>query len=337
MINLMATFLITCAVTIGSLKFDRANEIKIKTSWKELADTCGIKLPLLKGKLVHGTANESLADKINQGDRVDIKLGWIGMNKTYEYDEFKGFVRRVSPNIPMEVECEDAVYLLRQVNLSKAWRNTTLKEVVNYIVSETNTKFKGKYSIQLSAKIPDVSFDKFRLDNVNGAEALDQLKQEFGFVAFFRDMELYVGLAFIPDAGTVKFSLAYNVASSDLTYRKAEDTRIRLKAVSILKDNKKIEVEIGPEDGEQRTQFYYNITDKVSLKKLAEKDIDKLRFEGYEGSIKSLLVPFVSHSMSATILDPEYEVRNGSYMVDSVETTFGRGIDRTVTLGKKLS
>lgn len=333
--RLMATFLVTCQIVIGAYNFTRANHVKIKTSWKELADTATIKLPLLKGKLNAERRFESLADKIKQGDKVNIKLGWIGLNKNYEFDEFHGYVKRVSPNLPLEIECEDAVWLLRQVNLEKSWRNTSLKDVVKYIVDEANKVNADK--IRLSAKIPDVKFDKFTLDNVNGAEALQQIKEAYGLVAYFRGLELFAGLAFTELVGRVKYSMDWNVPQSKLTYRRAEDTRIRLKATSILRDNKKIEVEVGPKSGELVSRFYYNISDEATLKRIAEKDIDKMRFEGYEGSITTCLVPFVTHSMTAELRDPEFENHNGNYIVDEVVTEgFSNGIKRTVKIGKRV-
>lgn len=336
---IMATFVIGYQLTVGAFTHLKVNEIKVSSSWEELADTATLKLPLLKGKINIEEGKDtlnSLADQIHAGDRVEITMSYKGLNKDYEFKEFNGFVKRVTPAVPLVVECEDAVYLLRKVNLENAWKQTTLKEVVQYIVDETNKV--NDYKITLSGQIPDVRFEKFRLDNVNGAEALQTIKEQYGLVAFFNDLELFVGLAYTYSSGEVKYSLASpTVINSNLTWRRSEDTKIKLKAISILKDNTQLSVEV-PEkgDGEQRTQFYYNITDMATLKAMAEKDIEKLKFEGYEGDLESFLVPYVRHSMAADILDPDYEQRQGRYMVDSVETTLGKGIRRRVKIGKRL-
>lgn len=331
---LMATFFTTCEVLIGSFRFTSVNHIKVNQSWKEVVDTAVIRLPLLKGKINRQRVQESLADKIKAGDKVSVKMGYRGLKKSYEYEEFKGYVKYVSPNVPLEIECEDAAYLLRGINLIKTWRATTLKEVIQYIVDESNKVNADK--ITLSGKIPEVKMDKFRLDNLNGQDALQQVKEEYGLVAYFRDQELFVGLAFTEMVGDVKYSLAWNVIDSDLKYRKADEVSLKLKAVAILKDNKQISVEVGSKAGELRTQFYYNVSDKETLRKIALQDIDKLRFEGYEGNLTTFLVPFVRHSMTADIQDPDYEIRHGNYIVDEVETTFDIGIERKVTIGKKV-
>jgi hypothetical protein len=335
---LMAHFVVGVNILIGSYRFDQAKEVTVKSSWQNLADTAEIKLPFLKGKITKGT-RESLASLIKEGDRAEISLSYQGMHGKYEYKEFSGFVRRVNPQVPLVLECEDAVYLLRKVNIEKAWKATTLKEVISYIVQEANKV--NKHQIKEAGNVPDVKFEKFRLDNVNGAEALQQIKEQYGLVAYFDDLTLYVGLAYTDQRGSVNYDIGGdhgNVIDSNLTYRRSEDNNIRLKAVAVLKDNKKIEVEVpeGKKAGEQRTQFYYNITDKATLTKIANQDIEKLRFEGYEGSIETLLIPFARHSMVASISDPDYENRQGKYLIDEVEVKFGRGIRRTVTIGKRL-
>lgn len=331
----MATYLMTCEVSIGKHKTSSVNYMEVNSSWKELADKAVIRLPYLKGKIDKNALNESLADKFKEGDRVTIEMGYEGLDRSYSFEEFSGFVKKISPNIPLEIECEDAVYLLRQVNLEKSWRSTTLKDVVKYIIDQTNAA-NPEYKIEPHDSIPDVKFEKFTLDNVNGAEALQKIKEEYGLVAYFRDLKLFVGLAFTELSDTVKYSMAFNVKSSNLTYKRRDEVKIKLKAIAILKDNKTIEVEVGSKGGEMRTRFFYKISDKATLEKIANQEIDKLRFEGYQGDINTYLVPFVQHSMIADIQDPEFEQKNGKYIVDSVKTVFDKGINRTVTIGKKI-
>jgi hypothetical protein len=188
----------------------------------------------------------------------------------------------------------------------------------------------------LSGDIPVVNMDKFSLDNINGADALQQIKEEYGLIAKFNNLELFVGLAYTTRGGTVNYSLAWNIQDSNLTYRKADEVSLRLKAIAIQKDNSQISVEVGSSQGELRTKFFYNISDKDTLAKIANQEIEKLRFEGYEGYIITYLLPYAKHSMVANLQDPDYEIRQGNYMIDEVETTFGTGIVRKVTIGKKL-
>lgn len=334
---IMATFVVGLEILMGSYRFTRANHIEIRQSWKEIVDTATIKLPLLQGKINPNDTHESLATNIKEGDRVEIQLSYNGLTKNYEYNEFKGFVKRVSPEVPMVIECEDAGYWFKRVNLQKTWRNTTLKEVVQYVVDEVN-KISGDYKITLSDKIPDVEFEKFRLASANGLEALQQIKDNFGLVSYFNDLELFAGLAYTDLREEVNYSTEWNIINSqNLKIRNAEDTKIKLKAVSILKNNKKIEIEVGDSEGEQRTKFYYNISSEATLKKLAEQDLNTFKFDGLEGDFNTFLIPKVNHSDTANIVDPRFSNKDGKYIIDEVVTTLDTGIERKITIGKKVS
>jgi hypothetical protein len=337
--NFMASFLVTCEVLIGNYKFSQVHSITTKSSWKEISDTAIIQLPLLRGKVSKDNINETLANKINEGDKVSIKMGYIGLLKSWNFDEFSGFVRRVKPNYPLTIECEDYVYLLRRTNLQKTWKNTTLKAVINFIVDSTNEGNQTK--IKLSGNIPHIDFEKFRVSNVNGAQALQRIKDEYGIVSYFRGDTLYVGLAYSEKLGKVYYNFSGdngNVVKSDLTYRTEKENNIKIKAISILKDNKQKKVEIPKNlsDCEVKTVFFYNITSDAQLNDLAEQELLKHRYTGYEGSIQTLLLPQVQHSMIAVLKDYEFDSRNGEYFIDSVETTFGRGIKRKVEIGKVI-
>jgi hypothetical protein len=138
----------------------------------------------------------------------------------------------------------------------------------------------------------------------------------------------------------VKYSLSWNVITNDLTYRNEDDILLQVKAIGITQDNKKVTVDdVGDPDGEQRTLFFYNVSDKAQLKKLAEQELQKLKYTGYEGTIDTFLYPYSEPLMHAELQDPEYgESRSGTYVIDSVKIQFGAyGARRTVELGVKLS
>lgn len=318
-------FTLACEVTVGNYRFRQVNSIEIKTSWRELGDTAIVKLPNLKDKL----------DKVFvEGDEVNITLGYLDK---YSGEEFVGFVDVIKPNIPFELHCEDHTYFLKRTNLKKAWRSVSLKELIQYIVDETNASHGT--SITLHPDIPVVDFEKFRLNNVTGYTAMTKLKEEYGLTAYFRGEQLYVGLAYTEQIGEVNYSMVWNVISNDLTYRKADQVRLKVKAIGITKDNKKVEVEVGDDDGEKRTLYFYNITDKAKLKDLATEEMQKLKYEGFEGSLKTFLIPFATHGQVAVVRDPNYnEGRAGNYIIDSVTTTFNTsdGAKRVAELGLKV-
>lgn len=304
-------YTLACNITIGNYRFRQVNYVEINSSMLTLSDTAIIRLPRLGARV---------KDAVKSGDPVTIRLGYLGV---YEGREFTGYVSRVKPNIPFEIECEDAVHWFKRTNISKAWRDTTLKSVVSYLVGEVNAKH--GVSIRLAGNIPDVSFDKFRLNNVSAARALRKVKEEYGLTVYFRGDSLYTGLAYTENLGEVRHSMAYNVISSSLAYRKAEDTRIKVKAVGITPSNGRIEVETGDPEGELRTLFFYNVNSRQEIRRLALEETKKKKSPRLDGGFTTFLVPYCAHGMVTSLADPEHGGRVGRYHIDSVKTTFGTG------------
>src|SRR5690606_36481060 len=118
------------------------------------------------------------------------------------------------------------------------------KEVVGHVFNQVRTKYPDS-GISLSANIPDVNFNQFALDKVNGLFALQQIKDSYNLTVYFRNKELYAGLAYGQQFGEVNYSLTHNVIDHDLTYRNEEDVLLKVKAVGIKRDNTKTDVEVG--------------------------------------------------------------------------------------------
>lgn len=83
-------------------------------------------------------------------------------------------------------------------------------------------------------------------------------------------------------------------------------------------------MEFGDTDGELRTLNYYNLS-KADLEKVAKKEAERIRYEGYRGSFTSFLLPQVQHGDTVILDDKKLPDRKGSYLVKSVTTTFGQG------------
>lgn len=342
--NLIMSFILACEILIiqptRTIKFRQVNEVTIEKSWRELADTCEIKLP--KHVSVNGERTNTIEKYISVGDAVSVKL-WYANNPIHE--EFNGFIKSLKPNIPFEIHCEDNIYFLRKTKIKKSWKkadSVTLKQVVKYLIDQVNAQHPTA-RITMSGNLPEVTFSEgLVIDAGNtAATALEKIRENYGLVSYFKGKELFTGLAYQQTFGDVKYSLAWNVIENDLTYRNEDDVRLKAKAIGIRKDNQKVTVDdVGDEDGEQRTFYYYNVTDKVQLKKLAEEELKRLKFTGYEGDLTTFLYPYAEPLMVADLKDPNYgESRSGRYIVDSVKTVFSAdgGARRTVELGIKLT
>jgi hypothetical protein len=153
---------------------------------------------------------------------------------------------------------------------------------------------------------------------------------------------LFVGLPYteFETLEPVRYHFQRNiVANSDnLSYQKAEDMKVKVKAISILPNNKRIEVTVGDKEGEERTLHTYNEKDKDKLKIWAESQLDRLKYEGYTGDFMGYGVPYPKHSGAVSIYDDRYiERRNVSYVVDKVTTTWGKGgFRRKIEIGKRV-
>jgi hypothetical protein len=221
---------------------------------------------------------------------------------------------------------------LRRKTLKKAFRATTLKVLLDYIIEGTG--------IELVGEVPKISFSHFYFKSCTGAFALQKLKEEYGLTIYFKAFKkLYVSLAYHNDDVEVKYSLRNNtIAPDSLEWVSEDDTRLKIKAVHIRKDNTKIEKEVGDADGEVRTLFFYDLDKGESLEKRAKEEILKYKYNGYKGSITTFLRPDVEVGNVAVIQDKEYSDRDGKYIVDKVVTTFGTtGARRVVGLGLKVS
>jgi hypothetical protein len=308
-----------CEVTIGSLTFNYVHAIDIKSSWKTLNDVCTIQLPNQKDML-------AAINSMEAGASVTVKLGYDGDL----YTEFEGYVKSVSANHPYTVTCWDGMWNLAQQEVSMSWESTTLKEVVQYLVGDA-----------IVTDVPDVTLSPFSLDRKNvptKAQALQKLKDEYGLVAYFRGTQLYVGLAYYETGlGEYVYHFEKNVAkkSNNLKFKRAEDVKVKVKGISILPDNTKVEVNAGDSDGDLRTLHFYDLTE-AELKQQVEDKVNLMKYSGYRGSFMSKGVPRPVHGGTAKLLSAIYPERNGSYLIDEVHTTFNgqSGFSRKVTLGR---
>ncbi len=104
-------------IEIGQYTFESIHEGEITKGVDELSDTAWIKLPTKF--IVKGNSNFIYTeDAIKSGDPVKITLSY---ENHYTGLEFKGFVKKIKPTIPLHIEIEDSIWLLRRKNFVKTW------------------------------------------------------------------------------------------------------------------------------------------------------------------------------------------------------------------------
>jgi hypothetical protein len=309
-------------LSIGNLTFNKVINCKIEKSSRLLSNTAVIELPL--SAIFENTRKLTIANEIKRGDQVEIKLGYDGDLVT----EFKGYVENITDKEKTVIHCEDEMFQLRKPVVNKMFKKAKLKEVVEYIVG----------GLELNSDIPEIEFDSFLLKNVTGLQALQKIKDNYGLLVYIdNDSKLYAGLSYTYEAGGVIYDLQKNVVSNDLTYKTADEIKYKIKAISLLKNNKKIEAETGDSEGELRTLYFRNITDKEKIEELAKQEIEKYKYTGYRGSLTGFGLPYATFGMTATIRDSNYPAREGNYYVEGLEIEFGQnGFRRKIELGIKL-
>jgi len=312
---------LTSNITIGKYTFKGVVNVEVESGWDQLTSICKIEIP----RRISWQGNPLIFGQdpiLKKGDTVSVKLGYDDDNK----EVFTGYLVRIGTGNPCIIECEDAMWKLKQNTFTKAYKKVTLKELLNDML---------RGEIQFEA--PDVDLGPFRISKASVAQVLDELKNSYFLKSFIREGKLYVGLAYWPKLQTEhNIHFTTHVVSNDLEYVRKEDVKIKLRVIVISSDNTKQEYEYGDKDGEERTLTYYDIT-KAQADKTAGIEIERLRYDGYTGSITIFGAPQVRHGDALNLKDPFYPERDGRYLAKEVKTSFGMsGFRQVITLDSKI-
>lgn len=263
---------------------------------------------------------------LKRGDRVKIRLGYEGTLAL----AFVGYIRDVSIKTPVVITCEDEMFKLKQMPAQKkAYKAATL---------ETLLKDQGlTYPLHIMG---EQRLGAYRVTADTVASLLGKL-QEQGVRSFFRyegeDPVLYAGVLFERDtAPTQVFRTGLNIISdNNLKQQQAANMRLRVKAVSLMPDNKKIKVEVGDSDGEHRTLHTYNKTES-ELKAWAEQEVKRLKRDGLTGSFTTFGHTLVDClDVIGIIIDG---TKMGTYQVKKNVIKYGdSGYRQEITLGHRVN
>lgn len=305
---------LTSEILIDQYRYNGVTDVAISSSWDNLTDTCTLTFPRKlewKGKSVASGENPIL----KRGQKVTVNLGYDDDNQKV----FEGYVKEISPNVPLVIKCEDAAWLLKQGAVTKSYKDATLQDVLTDSLGI------------LPFEAPAVRLGPLRISNQTPAQVVDYLKKKYFLKAFFRDGKLYMGFAYWPELQSrhrIRFDL--HVIQNELEYRRTEDIKIKLKIISVGPDNRKEEYEFGDPDGEQRTYHYY---DKKAdeINHIASQELERLKYTGYRGKATIFGYPQIRHGDIAELGDPFFPEKDGSYIIKSVDTNFGmNGFRQTI-------
>lgn len=299
--------------------FDFVNAVEITRDTEKLTTEAKITMPK--------KVKWDKADKIpvKRGDSVKISLGYDDNLQT----AFVGYVRDVGFKTPIVITCEDEMFKLKQMpTKKKAYRSVSL---------ETLLKDQGiSYRLNIMG---EQALGAYRVTADTVAALLGKLSEQ-GIRSFFRYEDdtpvLYCGVLFERDTRPAQvFKTGLNIISDQsLQQQKAENMRLRVKAVSLMPDNKKIKVEVGDADGEHRTLHTYNKTES-ELKAWAEQEIKRLKRDGLTGSFTTFGHTLVDCLDAIGIVIDG--VKSGVYQVKKNVVKYGdSGYRQEITIGLRV-
>lgn len=308
-----------CEITIGAFTFDFVNEVEIKSTWKELTDTCSLTLPK---RITRDGSSVFIGENsiIKRGDAVTVKLGYYPTLETY----FEGYVDSLSIGTPVVINCENEIWKLKQYSITKSYKSVNINKLIPDIVKNVLTD------------VVDAEIGSFRMTNVSPVNVLEELKKTYSLESFIKEKTLFCGLTYVPRFTKV-FNITFerNIVDDSLEWKDEANIKIKLKAISILKDNSKIEIEVGDIDGEVRTGHYYNLTEK-QLREIATREIGKYKYTGFRGSFTTFGNKKISHGDIIQLRSLKFPEQDGFYFVDGSNTEFGQsGFRQHIELGRK--
>lgn len=310
-------------ITIGSYSLGMLDKVEIHRSVELLADTATITLPASE-------YNRALdvESRLHRGDAVRISIGYM---ETGLCEEFTGWLQRIgTDNGDITLECEDDLFKFRVPLKDEELKNVSLETLLGKVIKGIGKDYRLDCSYTWK-------YEKFVIRTATGYDVLKKVQEECGADIYIQGNTLHVHPPAAKVGKDVYYDFSMNVESCDLTYRHAEDRKVRVVVKALLPDGKVKEYEVGATGGD-RVEIRSASSDEESMKQRGEAEVRRLSFEGYDGNITTWLIPYVEPGYAAELHDADYDYKDGRYYVRAVTTEFSRdGGKRDVELGFRLS
>lgn len=306
-----------------------------------------------------------------RGDKVLLTAGYkyydkAGVEVVEDSVIFDGFISKVHSQIPIELELEDNMWLLKQTPApTYTFSDTdTLENILATLLVGTPFTYKA---------LTSTTFGEFQIGNESVAQVLQRMQKTYGFEFYFKRNELRGGMIIYieSEAQTQIFRFQQNIISDDLQYMRKDDIVLsalahntivedtgkmckdgtaktkhtRLEVLVTIKNGVRVDTVINKGDtipenieGERRTFFFPGAKTVTELADLAYDKLIQYYYTGLRGTFTTFLIPFVSQGDNADIKDPILPERDGVYKIKSVEYTGGvNGGRQTIHLDYKLA
>jgi len=360
--------------------FDFVNEYEGSDTWVDLTNQLKLTFPKniyvkdANGNLIplSGTNNQ-INTLFQRGDKVALNYGYYTYNEAGiehldmpDAPVFQGYISKVTSKKPIVLECEDNMWLLKQIPCKpQVWsKNKTVEDLLKLLLQGT------EFTVNA---LTSTTIGDFIVNNESVAQLLARLRKEYHLEAYFRGDELRIGsVVYIEsEANTHNFIFQQNIISDELDFQRRDDvklsavcnsintvdggtnkqgeTKTKQERLSVLVYSdamsgnfkyivkKKGEDFPANEEGERRTLFYPNVKTAQELAQLGADELQKFFYTGFKGSFTTFGIPYVNQGDNVRIKDPVLPDRNGLYKVKSVNYSGGvKGTRQKITVHYKM-
>lgn len=358
-------------------------------SWKNLTDTAEVTIPYnikVKDNLGNlttfgGNIFSPLPGQtplLLRGDKISISEGVFSRQPNGKYDTvfstlqwwdgkegsnlteptqsvWSGFITRIRNKKPIVIECQDNMYLLKQVKCpNKVFLASqySVQTMMQYLLNSSPLTSSLIAIEGFGASAITTSVGNYRTLNVTIAQVLEDLRKNHKLECYFRGNQLRCGgiVYYPPDMVKHKFYFQFNILDSNLDYKRLDDIQLGITAYSVNKvqlettnsrgsfvtKNKRLQVFVGKQGGEIRTLYFWNVPDEATLTAMATQRLNRFYYEGWRGTFETFLQPRLKHGDAVILTDRILPERNGTYLVKSVVPSTKNGGRQTVELDMRI-
>ena len=369
--------------------FDFCNSFEILNGWENM--TTGGKIIFPKNMSVVDMATKNVISFFGKnkniagfngvpilmrGDKIKIEAFYIywddnlNEKQTEKITVFEGYITKINAKIPVEIDVEDSMYLLKQLPMTNGafGSSVSLEDILTNALVGTGLTVNQLTTTKL---VYDNSL--LIIDNLTVAQFLEKLRKDAFLHCYFKGTELRVGsIVYIEaEAKTRTFQFQNNIISSDLTFVRKDDVvlsavasnHIEEKTGKTTKDghdktkNTRIEVLVwfdragkfqskivksgdkpdANTDGERKTFHFLQAKTTGELIELAKASLEKYYYTGFKGSFITFGTPSVEFGDNAIIINDLLPEQNGTYKIKAVDVSSGvNGFRQKIELDYKI-
>jgi hypothetical protein len=327
-------FRIVCRVIIeqqgdgrsDTFTFANVSKVSVSRSYDKQTQTASVTLPRnvnYNKKNIYEGANALM----RRGDKIKIIAAYFP-NETVI---FTGYISKINNNVPVELLCEDEMFLLKQaISPNLSFPSVDLNTFIGKMLTNINVPYKVDLTAQLG---------QIRLQEVSIGKVLQVLRDQYGLFSFFKNGVLRVGLPFYKEEAMKAVFLFEKMVKEgmSLTYLKKDDVKVQIKGI-LIKNNQREEFIYGDPSGDIRTVFQLGGT-KADLDAKCNSFLEQANYTGYYGSFKTFLEPLVVPGDYAVVDSWKYPERKGKYLIKSVttEVSVTDGGKQTIELERRIA